>query len=155
MSRGYKVASFARACFYTRNKSSTYEVSSCFASSLAHCLKETGSGQGKTAPQSVGTLISFNEQLREMRSDLQLLVGSGINAETLPPLLRALEPHRRTQEIHLSGGMWVDGQTLPASRKEGMQMGAGNGNDWKLWRTQCKNVAATYDVFCKFRQEHM
>jgi copper homeostasis protein len=85
---------------------------------------------------------------------MQLLIGSGINSQTLPPLLNLLEPVWSVKEIHLSGGRWVEGDCEPNARKEDMEMGAGGEVEWKVWRTSRDSVAATYKFFMEFRLSH-
>lgn len=69
--------------------------------------------------------------------------GSGLNASTLPPVLRALIP-LGLREVHLSGGGWQAGAM--EFRREGMGMGAGGEHDWSVWRTSEEDVRAARDV---------
>jgi copper homeostasis protein len=64
------------------------------------------------------------------------LPGSGINAETVGPLLDHLLPYG-LKEIHLSAGAWIDNGA--EYRKEGFGMGVGEG-EWGVWRTDEEKV---------------
>ncbi|KAH7925170.1 hypothetical protein BV22DRAFT_1105046 [Leucogyrophana mollusca] len=105
------------------------------------------SGHGKTA-------IS-QESLRELglflgagadgsavdgHPSVKICPGSGINASTLPVLCKALLPHR-LEEIHLSGGQWVE--SAMTWRPEGMGMGVGPGKgEWGVWKTNEEAIRA-------------
>lgn len=69
--------------------------------------------------------------------------GSGLNASTLPTLLRALLP-LGVREIHLSGGEWVPSEM--EYRRDSMGMGAGEVNEWSVWRTSEEKVRAAREV---------
>ncbi|KAF8445633.1 copper homeostasis protein CutC [Boletus edulis BED1] len=60
-------------------------------------------------------------------SSTKVLPGSGINISTIPVLCKALLSHG-LDEIHLSGGRWVDGRSV--HRPDGMGMG-----EWSIWKT--------------------
>jgi len=70
--------------------------------------------------------------------------GSGLNATTLPPILRALIP-LGVREVHLSGGGWHSGGAT-GFRREGMGMGGGGEHEWSVWETSEENVRAARDV---------
>lgn len=99
------------------------------------------SGHSKTAPEAVGQLLAFYKHLREIDSSIQLLIGSGINSDTISPLLEGLRPDWHVREVHLSGGEWVEGVLTSYARKGGMGMGASKVNEWKVWKTSEKKVA--------------
>ena len=72
---------------------------------------------------------------------IQLLVGSGINAHTVQPLLYAIAISDWSHpEIHLSGGEWKFGQSDLTARKGGMNMGAPGAHEWMIWQTMEANV---------------
>ena len=58
--------------------------------------------------------------------------GSGINATTVGPIVDSLLP-LGVREIHLSGARWVEGDAV--FRREGMGMGAGTTQEWRVWLT--------------------
>jgi copper homeostasis protein len=64
------------------------------------------------------------------RRTVPFLIGSGINTVTLCTVLSHLR--HGAQEIHLTGGRWVEGGMW--HRPEGMGMGV-SGNEWSVWRT--------------------
>lgn len=68
--------------------------------------------------------------------------GSGINAKTVIGVLNHLLPHG-LKEIHLSGGIWVDGGML--FRREGMGMGASD-SEWGVWRTDQDTITAVKTI---------
>ena len=76
---------------------------------------------------------------------LDILPGSGISQTTVQPLLSPLIPLGCTQ-VHLSGSSWVEPEDQkplpPHGRKEGMGMGAGGENEWKILRTIEEKVRA-------------
>ncbi|KAJ7293005.1 copper homeostasis CutC domain-containing protein [Mycena rebaudengoi] len=95
------------------------------------------SGHGKTAvePQSLDTLESLCATTQRLADDLpwvlSILPGSGINSESVGPLLDTLLPHGLL-EIHLSGGGWVESGML--YRRDGLGMGVKEG-EWGVWVT--------------------
>jgi copper homeostasis protein len=95
------------------------------------------SGHGKTAvePQSLDTLESLCATTQRLADDLpwvlSILPGSGINSESVGPLLDTLLLHGLL-EIHLSGGGWVESGML--YRRDGLGMGVKEG-EWGVWVT--------------------
>lgn len=69
---------------------------------------------------------------------IRILPGSGINVSTIPVLCKALLSHG-LEEIHLSGGKWVDGRST--YRPEGMGMG-----EWSIWRTDEEAIRQVRDL---------
>lgn len=62
--------------------------------------------------------------------------GSGINAQNVQEVLRALLPFG-VRDVHLSGGGWVDNRMH--YRRLDMGMGVGEHGEWGVWRT-CEKV---------------
>ncbi|KAF8215853.1 copper homeostasis CutC domain-containing protein [Mycena galopus ATCC 62051] len=93
------------------------------------------SGHGPTAPESLDTLESLFEKTETLAKELpwvlNILPGSGINADTVGPILDALLP-RGLMEIHLSGGGWEGGGMV--HRRNGLGMGIGE-SEWSVWIT--------------------
>ncbi|KAJ7754946.1 copper homeostasis CutC domain-containing protein [Mycena maculata] len=93
------------------------------------------SGHGQTVLQSLDTLKQLCQTTRKLTEDLpwvlRILPGSGINPETVGPVLDALLPFGLL-EIHLSGGSWVESGMV--HRQGGLGMGVGE-NEWKVWET--------------------
>ena len=79
---------------------------------------------------------------------LIILPGSGLNADTLPPLLDALCPSpANLREIHCSCGSWVKDrvQGEAISLNEGvLALGFGGGGqaEHSVWKTQGSEVAS-------------
>ena len=69
--------------------------------------------------------------LREAKRTVNILPGSGINADTVSTLLDGLLPYG-LREIHLSAGAWLPGEAT--FRREGMGMGVGGDGEWGIWR---------------------
>lgn len=69
-------------------------------------------------------------------SRLDILPGSGVSPSTVRAVLQALLP-LGLQQIHMSGGLWMPGETH--YRKGGMGMGVGEG-EWAMWRTSEERV---------------
>ncbi|KAJ7070727.1 copper homeostasis CutC domain-containing protein [Mycena amicta] len=86
------------------------------------------SGHGQTAPEALDALKSL---CRLTTGGLSILPGSGINSETVRPVLDALLP-LGIKELHLSGGGWVGGGML--YRRDNMGMGSGE-SEWSIWVT--------------------
>lgn len=74
-----------------------------------------------------------------MPSSARVLVGSGVNARTIGPLLGELLPCG-LREVHLSGGGWVPSEM--EFRREGLGMGVGGDGEWGIWRTDEGNIRA-------------
>ncbi|KAJ3511348.1 hypothetical protein NLJ89_g4142 [Agrocybe chaxingu] len=95
------------------------------------------SGHKSKAPEALSTLRTLFKTRTELVEDdvwgLIIMPGSGINAKTLPTLLRDLLP-LGVREIHLSGGEWKPGSMT--FKKKGMGMGANHDTEWAVWRTQ-------------------
>ncbi|KAJ7109885.1 copper homeostasis CutC domain-containing protein [Mycena epipterygia] len=100
------------------------------------------SGHGQTVLESLNTLESLCETTQKLAEDvdrpwvLSILPGSGINAETVGPILDALLP-QGLMEIHLSGGSWVDSRMV--YRHASLGMGVGE-NEWGVWATSEERV---------------
>jgi len=93
------------------------------------------SGHGQTVLQSLDTLKELCQTTKKLAEDLpwvlRILPGSGINLETVGPILGALLP-LGVMEIHLSGGSWVESGMI--HRQAGMGMGVGE-SEWNIWET--------------------
>lgn len=64
---------------------------------------------------------------------ISILAGSGVNPVTVKSLLSTiLLRGLKLQEIHLTGGRWIEGDMW--HRPEGMGMGAID-HEWGVWRT--------------------
>lgn len=102
----------------------------------------TLSGHGKTVLQSLDVLKSLYETTRQVSREaswvLNILPGSGIDPDTVGPILDSLLPHG-LQEIHLSGGSWIESGM--EFRKEGMGMG-----EWAIWSTNEEKVRRVRQV---------
>ncbi|KAF7337519.1 Copper homeostasis protein cutC [Mycena sanguinolenta] len=93
------------------------------------------SGHGPTALGSLDTLKSLFEKTQTLAKELpwvlSILPGSGINAETVGPILDTLLS-RGLMELHLSGGGW-EGSGM-VHRRDGLGMGVGE-SEWNVWVT--------------------
>ncbi|KJA28512.1 hypothetical protein HYPSUDRAFT_33935 [Hypholoma sublateritium FD-334 SS-4] len=98
------------------------------------------SGQRRSAPQGLAIIKKLLEERNMLVGDmwgLTIMPGSGINGQTLPPLLEALLPVG-LREIHLSGGKWVIDDI--AFKRDDMGMGIDRDTEWGVWRTQEEQV---------------
>ncbi|KAI0720042.1 copper homeostasis CutC domain-containing protein [Cerioporus squamosus] len=97
------------------------------------------SGQAPTAPSpaALPMLRTLIRTASRMPSAAKILVGSGINAHTIAPLLRELLPCG-LREVHLSGGGWVPSEM--EFRREGFGMGVGGDGEWGIWRTDEEKI---------------
>jgi copper homeostasis protein len=113
------------------------------------------SGQGKSAPASLETLASLFQSTQRLAEEepwvLAILPGSGINPETVGLMLDTLLPHG-LQEIHLSGGSWVEGGM--SYKREGMGMGIGEG-EWGIWRSHEQQIREVRLITDAAWQEHV
>ncbi|KAI8990694.1 copper homeostasis CutC domain-containing protein [Trametes punicea] len=103
------------------------------------------SGQAQTAPSpsALPTLRTLLRTASRMPSSAKVLVGSGINAHTVGPLLAELLPCG-LREIHLSAGGWIPSEM--EFRREGMGMGVDGEGEWAVWRTSEEKVRAVRDL---------
>lgn len=97
------------------------------------------SGHAPTAssPAALPMLRTLIRTASRMPSAARILVGSGINARTIGPLLRELLPCG-LREVHLSGGGWVPSEM--EFRREGLGMGVGGEGEWGIWRTDEEKI---------------
>lgn len=72
-----------------------------------------------------------------MPASATILVGSGVNARTIGPLLEELLPCG-LREVHLSGGGWVASEM--GFRRPGLGMGIGGDGEWGVWRTSEERI---------------
>ncbi|PCH34243.1 hypothetical protein WOLCODRAFT_135585 [Wolfiporia cocos MD-104 SS10] len=126
---------FHRAFDMTRDAAAAYRA----ISSISHVTRILTSGHGPVAAGSVDVLCKLLRDAKSGRSTgaPAILVGSGVNATTVHPLLNTLVP-LGLGEIHLSGATWISGAMK--YRKEGMDMGAGGDGEWGIWRTSRERV---------------
>ncbi|KAJ7651626.1 copper homeostasis CutC domain-containing protein [Mycena polygramma] len=117
---------FHRAFDMTRNPTEALED----VMSIKGVSRILTSGHGPTVSESLDTLNSLCERAHQ-KNELTILPGSGINADTVGPVLNALLP-RGVMELHLSGGSWVEGGML--LRTPGLGMGIGD-KEWSVWVT--------------------
>ncbi|KIL71555.1 hypothetical protein M378DRAFT_114782 [Amanita muscaria Koide BX008] len=140
---------FHRAFDMTRNPEEALQD----LASIGGIARILTSGHGKTAPNSLGMLKRLFHTKKELVTEpwgLSILPGSGINKENVAELLDFLVP-LGLKEVHLSGGLWVEG---PMSyRREGMAMGFGDG-EWNVWRTQEEKVQEVKIILNSHCQEH-
>ncbi|KAF8078932.1 copper homeostasis protein cutC [Lyophyllum atratum] len=105
------------------------------------------SGQGKSVPGALPTLESLFRATRALIENepcgLTILPGSGINPQTVGPILDSLLP-LGLQEIHLSGGHWKEGGM--SFKREGMGMGTGGAGDWGVWVTDAQIVREVREI---------
>ncbi|RPD57076.1 hypothetical protein L227DRAFT_578265 [Lentinus tigrinus ALCF2SS1-6] len=97
------------------------------------------SGQAPTAPSpaALPMLRTLIRTASRMRSSANILVGSGVNARTIGPLLSELLPCG-LREVHLSGGGWMPSEM--EFRREGFGMGVGGDGEWGIWRTDEEKI---------------
>ncbi|EPQ60465.1 hypothetical protein GLOTRDRAFT_31628 [Gloeophyllum trabeum ATCC 11539] len=107
-------------------------------------------GLSPSAPSSLPTLCSlFRYRSRpkaDSRQGPKLLVGSGINPGTIQPVLDALLS-LGLEEVHMSGGRWVEGGMQ--FRRDGLGMGAGRQVEWSVWRTSEQAVREVREILDK------
>lgn len=72
-----------------------------------------------------------------MKPPITILPGSGINPITVGAIT-CTGWWKFFQEIHLSGGHWVDGAMHV--RRTSMGMGLGGLGEWGIWRTDAEQV---------------
>ncbi|KAJ7897201.1 copper homeostasis CutC domain-containing protein [Mycena olivaceomarginata] len=93
------------------------------------------SGHGPTALESLETLEVLCEKTQKLAQELpwvlNILPGSGINSDTVGPILDSLLP-RGLMELHLSGGGWEESGMV--HRHHGLGMGVGE-SEWSVWVT--------------------
>ncbi|KAJ7040290.1 copper homeostasis protein cutC [Mycena alexandri] len=100
------------------------------------------SGHAQTALEALDTLESLCVKTQQLAKELpwvlNVLPGSGINSDSVGPLLDALLP-QGLMELHLSGGGWEESAMV--HRKDGLGMGVGAG-EWGVWVTSEAKVRA-------------
>lgn len=105
------------------------------------------SGQGKSVLEALPVLESLFCTTKELIEDepwgLTILPGSGINPQTIGPILDSLLP-LGLQEIHLSGANWKGGGML--FKREGMDMGIGGDRDWSAWVTNAQIIREVREI---------
>ncbi|KAI0800555.1 copper homeostasis CutC domain-containing protein [Fomes fomentarius] len=125
-----------QVCFHRAFDMSSQDVLSAHLdiSSIPQITRILTSGQSPTAPstQALPKLRTLIRIASRMPAAARILVGSGVNARTVGPLLGELLPCG-LREVHLSGGGWVS--SAMEFRREGMGMGVGGDGEWGVWRT--------------------
>jgi len=100
--------------------------------------RESGLG-----PFAMDSIVTLQNLLHASGSDPfapSILVGSGVNTNTIRSIVTLLLPFG-LREVHMSGGAWTDGGM--EFRPNGMGMGVGGEQDWAIWRT---NEEAVWQV---------
>ncbi|KAM5535860.1 hypothetical protein V8D89_010478 [Ganoderma adspersum] len=114
------------------------------------------SGQAPTvaSPAALPKLRTLVRTTSHMPASPTILVGSGVNARTIGPLLEKLLPCG-LREVHLSGGAWVSSEM--EFRRPDLGMGVGGDGEWGVWRTneeRIREVRALADVaWTEFREK--
>ncbi|KLO06779.1 hypothetical protein SCHPADRAFT_1002124 [Schizopora paradoxa] len=106
---------------------------------ITRILTSGGSPQAPSAITVLKNLCVLRSTLTTDSFRMQLMPGSGLNASTLPDILRVLLP-LGVRDVHLSGGAWRSGRAQ--FQKENMGMGAGGKHDWDVWTTAEEKVHA-------------
>ncbi|KAK0465551.1 copper homeostasis CutC domain-containing protein [Desarmillaria tabescens] len=104
------------------------------------------SGHGKTAVDSIDTLASLFRVAEQLAGDswpLTILPGSGVNVDTIEPILVSLLP-LGLEELHMSGGSWRDGEMR--YRREALGMGVSTEREWAVWQTDGLKETMMYIV---------
>jgi len=94
-------------------------------------------------PFAMDSIVTLQNLLHASGSDPfapSILVGSGVNTNTIRSIVTLLLPFG-LREVHMSGGAWTDGGM--EFRPNGMGMGVGGEQDWAIWRT---NEEAVWQV---------
>ncbi|PIL31351.1 hypothetical protein GSI_06049 [Ganoderma sinense ZZ0214-1] len=145
-------------CFHRAFDMSSQDVLTAHldVSTVPQVTRILTSGQSPTTA-STGALPQLRTLVRtaaHMPASATILVGSGVNARTIGPLLEELLPHG-LREVHLSGGAWVASEM--EFRRPGMGMGVGGDGEWGVWRTseeRVREVRTLADVaWTEFREK--
>ncbi|KAI0652510.1 copper homeostasis CutC domain-containing protein [Trametes meyenii] len=117
-------------------------------SSIPQVTRILTSGQVPSAPSpsALPTLRTLLRTASRMPSAAEVLVGSGVNAHTVGPLLTELLPCG-LREVHLSAGGWVPSKM--EFRRDDMGMGVGGEGEWGIWRTGEDKVRAVRELVDK------
>ncbi|KAI9060511.1 hypothetical protein FKP32DRAFT_1655802 [Trametes sanguinea] len=139
-----------QVCFHRAVDLSSQDMLSAHldVSAVPQVTRMLTSGQAPTAttPSVLPSLRMLLRMASRMPSSAKVLVGSGINAQTVGPLLEELLPCG-LREIHLSAGGWIP--SAMEFRREGMGMGVGGEGEWAIWRTSEEKVRAVREVVDK------
>ncbi|KZV80677.1 hypothetical protein EXIGLDRAFT_687036 [Exidia glandulosa HHB12029] len=103
------------------------------------------SGLRPTVLEGIDTLATIAR--RQDLGALRIIPGSGVNADTVEPILRALWTHG-VREVHMSGGEWIESSVSSGARPEDMDMGG-----WKIWRTSERKVRAVREIVDSISRE--
>ncbi|KAK0233605.1 CutC family-domain-containing protein [Armillaria fumosa] len=110
------------------------------------------SGYGKTVVDSIDTLVSLFRAAKRIAGNswpLTILPGSGVNADTIDSILVSLLP-LGLEELHMSGGSWLDGEMQ--YRREALGMGVSAEREWAIWQTdglKVGEIRAILDIVCE------
>ncbi|KAI0778964.1 copper homeostasis CutC domain-containing protein [Trametes elegans] len=134
-------------CFHRAVDMSSQDILTAHVdvSSIPQVTRVLTSGQD-TAAHSPTALLKLRTLLRNasrMPSGAKVLVGSGVNADTVKFILEDLLPCG-LREVHLSGGEWV--QSKMGFRREGMGMGISPEGGWGIWRTNERKVREVREI---------
>ncbi|KAH9897742.1 copper homeostasis CutC domain-containing protein [Cubamyces lactineus] len=145
-----------QVCFHRAIDMSSQDLLSAHLdiSSIPQVTRILTSGQAMTAP-SPSALPHLRLLLRtasRMPSAAKVLVGSGVNAQTVGSLLAELLPCG-LREVHLSAGGWMPSEM--EFRREGMGMGVGGEGEWAIWRTSEQKVRAVRELVDKAWLEYV
>ncbi|KAI0654480.1 copper homeostasis CutC domain-containing protein [Cubamyces menziesii] len=145
-----------QVCFHRAIDLSSQDLLSAHLdiSSIPQVTRILTSGQASTAP-SPSALPHLRLLLRtasRMPSFAKVLVGSGVNAQTVGPLLAELLPCG-LREVHLSAGGWTPSEM--EFRREGMGMGVGREGEWAIWRTSEQKVREVRELVDKAWLEYV
>lgn len=89
------------------------------------------SGQANTCLEGRELL---GKLVREARDEIQILVGSGVNAEAI----RILQPETGARAFHMSGKTTLESSMT--YRKQGVSMGLPSLSEYEIWRTSEESV---------------
>lgn len=139
--------SSARYREYWRHITNSDEVSHlAYLAITSHCFVHC-SGQGRSVLEALEVMKSLYRTTKRLIEDepwgLAILPGSGINPGNIGAILDTLLP-LGLQELHLSGGGWVEGGML--YRRENMGMGVGGHGDWRVWTTDEQKIREVREI---------
>ncbi|KAI0640074.1 copper homeostasis CutC domain-containing protein [Trametes polyzona] len=139
-----------QVCFHRAIDMASQDILSAHLdiSSVPQITRILTSGQVPSAPSpsALPRLRTLLRTVSRMPSSAKILVGSGINAHTVGPLLAELLPCG-LREVHLSAGGWIPSEM--EFRREDMGMGVGGEGEWSVWRTSEDKVRAVRELVDK------
>ncbi|KAH9849216.1 copper homeostasis CutC domain-containing protein [Lenzites betulinus] len=145
-----------QVCFHRAIDMSSQDILSAHfdVSRISQITRILTSGQVPSAssPAALPTLRTLLRNASRMPASAKVLVGSGVNAHTVEPLLAELLPCG-LREVHLSGGGWVPSDM--EFRRDGMGMGVCGDGEWGVWRTSEEKVRAVRELVDKAWLEYV